>query len=528
MNLIGKFKKIFVAAAVALGALFARATTFVVEPGDDLVATIGQAQDDDVVQIAAGTYIVSAGITIDRAITIRGVHSAVTTIKSTGNAFTVFTLKNSRAVIERVTIRDAVAPTRPAVQITGGGGTLCDAVICNCKATNTGSNTGAVYIDSADAIVRRVVIRDCSGSWGGGLFINKNAIVDCCYLTGNSAQYGGGFYINSGGLNPLIVHLTACENGATYGKDFYNSSGSSVTKIYDSWIKSAGGSGYSGSNNKSGAATTEELVDKGIPIDGMSTTDVNGLAYDTVNPAIGSHALVSDPITVTWLGKTTVGLGTQETAVFSIEGVPEGASVSAALYDPEGVYVGGSDDVSPFDFKASEVLGDYTLIVTVDDQSGSVRDIVKKGVMNASLTEVHVSKTGSGEMPYATEATALTDIQMAIDACAAGGTVIVHDGTYEIKATVCVEKPLTVRSQSGRDKTILVRDASSLARPLYINHAGACVEGFTIRNGKEGSATPKGGSSYGGGVQIGTAGGLLDKCIIENCINGTHGGAIAL
>lgn len=515
--------KTFAVGAVVLAVSTMRAEVIGVAAGGDIAAAVKAAQAGDIVQLAPGTYTLTSGIVIDKGITVRGLNAAVTTLKSDGSRFTPVTLNHADAVLERVTVRDGLHNSCGGVRISANGGTLQDAVVRKCTADGNRTNSGAVHLDSAAGVVRRCVIEDCKGVWGGGMFIAANGTVDCCAITHCSAEYGGGVYINNGSLNPLIVHLTATGNTGA-GNNIFNYSGSTVKDVHNTWVGDVSGGGFTGPHVIIGSATTEQLKNQGEPVEGMSATDVDGIPYDATHPSIGAHALTDDPVSIAWLEPSVIGLGAEQTARWSVDGVQAGTTATAALFDPTGVLVGGGD--GEFDFTATMELGDYTLIVTLDDGQGGVRDIVKSAVAPAGLLEVHVSPSGSSTFPYDTSETALADIQTAVDSCLSGGKVIVHDGTYALKETVRIEKGLTLVSEHGRDATALVRETSSNVRLLYLNHADARAEGFAIRGGKGGGLA--GDTSIGGGVLIGKAGGTLDKCILESCANSTSGGAMAL
>ncbi len=129
--------------------------------------------------------------------------------------------------------------------------------------------------------------------------------------------------------------------------------------------------------------------------------------------------------------------------------------------------------------------------------------------------------------PYATWATAATNIQTAIDAASAGDHVIVTNGVYNsgeritpgfsLSNRVLITKNIVLRSVNGPKNTIIVgKEApgggfgSGAIRCIYMT-AGA-VYGFTISNG----FTHLGGmdfqNSSGGGIW------LTNGCVVTNCI----------
>ena len=498
-------------------------------PYQTIAEGVAAAQNHDVVELVSGIHTVAAKVVIDKPITVRGDHAAVTVVRPAADGILVFQLNHADAVLEGVTVRDAkVSGSCSAVQVSKG--TLQDAIICNNTCTGDRIYTGAVWVGSASSVVRRCTFTDNVGVWGGAVLLNATGCtLDCCHLTRNKALYGGGIYINKGGYNPKVVHVTATGNTATAGSggpDLYNESGASVTDFHDCYAVSVYGS-IGGANNIIGrSAKADDLRNAGAPVEGMSTIDVDGVPYDAETPSIGCRALVDDPVSVVWTGPTEINIGETYTVSGLVTGVPEGTAARCDLYASDGTWVAGSD-TDELTFTVGTIPGAYTLVVGLSDGE-MTRKLVRTGVALAGLGTVHVSKTGSGTFPYGDEATAFTDIQTAIDACANGGTVIVHDGTYAISSTILVEKGVTVKSANGRDATRLERATGAGCRPLYINHPAALVDGFTIAKGKQSDPNPTGGIANGGGVLIGKLGGTLDRCLVEQCVQSNDGGALVM
>ena len=81
-----------------------------------------------------------------------------------------------------------------------------------------------------------------------------------------------------------------------------------------------------------------------------------------------------------------------------------------------------------------------------------------------------------------------------------------------------IDKALHLKSQSGPDATFL--DGGNSTRVLFLSHAGAVVEGFTLQHGNSGN-------SSGGGARIDPAGTLFN-CIIRSNTTQKSGGGAAL
>ncbi len=129
----------------------------------------------------------------------------------------------------------------------------------------------------------------------------------------------------------------------------------------------------------------------------------------------------------------------------------------------------------------------------------------------------------STNYPYASWASAATNIQTAINAAAAEGYshVLVATGVYRLAGPLSLNQPLTVRSDNAgvSDRANTVINGQALGRCLVMNHAEAIFAGFTITSGKV-----TGVNTHGGGVQL-TAG-TLTNCVVTGCSSSRRAGGI--
>ena len=121
----------------------------------------------------------------------------------------------------------------------------------------------------------------------------------------------------------------------------------------------------------------------------------------------------------------------------------------------------------------------------------------------------YASLTGGHAYPYTNWAGAATNIQSAVNAANDGDTVFVARGDYVLPFEVFVGKAILLQSTNDRTRTFLSAQGQFTSRCLRIQHSGAIVDGFTLRNG-----SPPGDGS-GGGVLL--LDGTVRNCTITNC-----------
>lgn len=130
----------------------------------------------------------------------------------------------------------------------------------------------------------------------------------------------------------------------------------------------------------------------------------------------------------------------------------------------------------------------------------------------ASAERRYVSLEGAHQPPFTTWATAAKDIRSAIDASSAEDEIVVARGTYEVQATIHLNKPLTVRSQSGARHAILDGGhGPKSTQGVSITATPAIFDGFTITHFDEGVRF-----AHGEGTSS-----ILRNCVVVH--NGGHG-----
>ncbi len=134
-------------------------------------------------------------------------------------------------------------------------------------------------------------------------------------------------------------------------------------------------------------------------------------------------------------------------------------------------------------------------------------------------TPVHyVSTNGTSVWPYTNRVSAATNIQDAIDAAAAGNTVLVSNGTYTSASQIIVHKEITVRSVNGAGVTIV--DGENAHRCFDLGNTACTISGFTVTRGKAW------GNGNGGGIRCAGASPVITHCTFAgNWATGWGGGS---
>ncbi len=156
---------------------------------------------------------------------------------------------------------------------------------------------------------------------------------------------------------------------------------------------------------------------------------------------------------------------------------------------------------------------------------------------NPALAEIRYADAASATpaAPYTTWETAAATIQDAVDAAAAGDTVLVADGVYDrggraaygtMTNRVAVTKAITVRSVNGAGAATILGQGPNgpgAIRCAYVTN-GAALIGFTLAGGATRTSGDTTRERSGGGVWCAPAG-VVEDCVISgNSANQYAGG----
>ncbi len=432
----------------------------------------------------------------------------------------------------------------------GGGLRLCGskkAVADGCTVSNCWQGNGyAVYINNAAAQLLSSTITHGSK---GGVRIDKDALVSNCVIransapgvyqgsgtvrnsliTGNTASNGGGVYKTGGSL----ISCTVAGNTATVsGQGVYQTggtirdciiwhNGSSIFLTEEPSLALAGGTctytcaaaAPSGNGN-----IPDKLPAFADPANGdyslTASSPCRGAAQNGDDMGWRPYAASSTP-RVSFSYAVADGAAP---ALVAFSAALEGDYGAATSYT--WVFGDGSAADTSSGATASHTYaapGRFSVSLEVETTHGGTLRYAVANAVNLGADTVHVvAGAGAGTFPYATEATACSDIFTAVRAVVCSesrpGRVIVHAGTFSSAVEqIILDKPVEVVG-AGPDITVLDLNASSgKHRGFFLSHPLAKVRDLTVKRAYWG-ATEQNGAS---GARIDT--GLVSNCVFRSC-----------
>lgn len=396
------------------------------------------------------------------------------------------------------------------------GGGVSGAFLYNCILTNN----RAIYAGGADSanLYGCVLFANYAAIDGGG--VGFCAAYNCT-LTGNSAGHSGGGS-DSSELDNCIIYYNSAPGGANY-----NGLGcSSCDNVhYSCTTPLAPGTGN--------ISTEPQLADcfhlsasspcrgAGNPIY-SSGLDIDGEAWASL-PAMGCDEFRAGPIA----GPLGVGIQaayTNAAAGFSVPFVGQitGHAAASQWNFGDGTILSNS----PYASHSWAAPGNYTVRLTAynDSNPGGASATITLQVVTQPVSYVASDNTNP-VAPYASWATAATNIQDAVDVVQTpGALILVTNGTYatgqrvlsgSVTNRLVVDKPLTVQSVNGPAVTVL--NGGGAMRCVYLTN-NAVLAGFTLSGG----VAP----DSGGGIWFGGPRGMAFNCVISaNSATNSGGGA---
>jgi PKD repeat protein len=400
---------------------------------------------------------------------------------------------------------------------------------CRVWDNHASGNGGGVY---GGALYSSVLAGNSAGGTGGGAY---GATLESCSVLGNVARVGAGGCYEGFAYNSIIYHNaadwgvdvfgTVCENCCT--PEFGTvTSPPLISGFYEPHLLPESPCVDTGVNREWMFGEYDELdMDSEARVVGLSTdigADESDADAFTGLLAIALHA---ESLSVT--------LGYALVLRAEVSGLP-----SSLLWEfGDGVTADNQNPVS----HAFTEAGVYTVRATATNDTDTV---FAELLVTVSAGDVFVALDGTHEWPFSTWLTAATNIQDAVEAAPWGATVRIGNGTYErggrpaaglaLTNRVCIEKPVTVRSENGPEWVTVQGARHSAVEPfgagavrgVYLGHRAARLVGITV----EGGATAAVGEMNGGGVYCAFAANSASNCVVANNLafgegGGVHGGS---
>ncbi len=482
-----------------------------------------------------------------------------------------------------------------------GGIYAAGAVVSNCVVAGNKATTkydgGGIMLAKGGMAVGCVVTNNTAKRWGGGiatLDAGYTATIRNCLVAGNTttaapSEGGGGVSPQSGAL--IVENCTIAGNTVTdlsgVGGGLWVRSGATaaITNSIVYFNTAASSADISNAGTFSaGFSCSPDLVDGE---NGNKTADPEFTAYEGSAYGLGSESPCANAGTnLAWttaagavdlagnprIMAAVVDMGAYELQVSGAEfgcsfsGVPVtgtnslqvvfSASLTGSEAQTNNAWYGWdftNDD--SYDRAGSGLAvitnlysepGRYTVRLVVSNALGEVTNRIRTDYITVYAPIAHVSTNGLPQWPYATWATAATNIQDALDV--GGNTpVLVTNGTYRVTNTLAMAGGAVLRSVNGAVHTIIERDASAGSFRVLEMDPDSELDGFTVRNGSLNYENGAGvhmtlatvrncvvtGNTLGGlanrpasGAGIYAIGGLIADSVMTGNSADTHGGGI--
>ena len=399
------------------------------------------------------------------------------------------------------------------------GSTLYNCTLSGNEAGFVSSGVGAVG-GAANSTLYNCTLIQNSGTFGGGA--GGGSTLYNCTLIGNMAQNGGGAfgctlynciaYANTVGGN---YDSTSTLNYCCTTPLPTNGVGNIISNPL--FVDSANGNLRLQSNSPCINAGNNAYVTTATDLDGDprivgGTVDMG--AYEFLGPLLLPQVSTFPATGISATSATLNGMvnpnGSPTTAWFQWGGTTNYGNLTSMTSLGSGIFA----------FPLSAPLAGLNLGVTYHFRITATNDYgIAYGGDQSFYTAVatHYVSLGSTNPtpPYASWATAATNIQDAVDAATvAGALVMVSDGVYP--GGVAVTNALTLLSVNGPQFTIINGHPEDTFPPNRMNCVsltdGASLTGFALTNG-------------GGGVLCASTNAFLTNCIIVDNIGSTSGGA---
>jgi hypothetical protein len=397
----------------------------------------------------------------------------------------------------------------------------------NVVAYNTDPNNYSGGIRQVGGTNRNSLVyrNTAAGSTGGGLYVSGNGLVENNTVAYNNGGTGGTTSRSSGLRANNPEDSNTIRNTIAFGNTYLTAEvvlSASSTMTYSCWPNGTSGTGNIASNpqfvnaaaNNFNLGALSPCLNLGQNQGWMTgATDVAGKAR-IINTTVDMGAYEREnSLGVGFTASVTSGFTPLE-VIFT----------SAVVGDTTGLIYRWSfaDGGTTTDLQGAGLgtvtnlygPGSFTAALTVSNANYEVYTYVLPTPITVGVANTYAAPNGGNIAPYDTWAKAAQSIASALAYSSDGTTLTVSNGTYTLSQQLVVDKAVLVRGLNGAALTTV--DGNNATRVFRIAHAGAVVDGFTIKRGLGSTATGYG-TGTGGGVYTVGGGVLLTGGLLRNC-----------
>lgn len=427
----------------------------------------------------------------------------------------------------------------------GAGVYLLAGTVAGCTITNNdctylnNSSGGGVNMGHAASVLRNCLIKgNKAGRGGGGVSMGNGTLENCTIVENlNLNYYGGGLAQYAGTVRNTVVWNNTEANGWWNSPNWYLAGGTASNCCSPSpLLPSNAGNTAANPRFQDREAGNFRLspgspcIDAGMngaggatDLDGNNRTD-NGVvdmgAYEFTPGALQCSLWTTNQEGATpYLGLATFTnvfvasvAGTNTSGLyyrwdFNSDGAVdlEGANLSTVTNDGANAYTSGV----------------YSVALTVDNNGGESAACVRTNFIRVGPATVYVRMPlgGTPAFPYATWATAATNVIMAVNVAVDGTTVLVTNGVYTSGTQIFIPRNVTLKSVNGKEATTLYGSAgNAVVGTGYVALGNVNGPSSTDGDTGPGGATIQGfainAASGPGGAHL--FGGTITDCMITN------------
>ena len=523
-----------------------------------LSSALSSAQNaGDEVVLADGEYPLTAQITIDRDITVRGTSRDGTVVMRSGSGkIRLFELNSADAILSTMTLSGGYEQSGANVLINTDGGTVTNCVLRNGRRDGNGNGGSAACLYSGllthCLITNNLTVITQNGHSGGAVWFRKGsaAKMSHCIVVDNVSRCNLNYFVGAAGAvnydntSVVIENCTFANNRGIGGGAIYTYTKNAV--IVTNCLFTGNVAVRSSASNKDYSGTLKAVSYCAFDADATKTGTAHGVkghnALDPVTFAptfasvcVGARADGGD------IGAVPCPAASGLTAYAEVAQTRHAAPFETSFMVYANVanatcawnFGDGVTDTSSTGLKIHtySTLGTYTPTLTVSDGNESI---------SVPLPAITVR-------PATYEVSDATGLRTALADAADGSTIIVAPGTYTFAKSIGTTRPdfgngacalwltnavhLTgatgnpgdvVFTVSGNSFANLTSSSRNQLRLLTVNHPGAVVDGISFRFG-----SVNGVYYFGGGVFVDYDGGLVSNCVFTGCssYNNAGGGA---